>query len=395
MKSERETLEKLEEMSHVQMSSHKQQEVWDDIVKEIDDMKPERIKRHSGVWGTSAAAAAAVAVLAGGFYAFTNHGGTTTKIYPGSTTATNGTSTASNSLVFPTQSEIQSVVIWGGAGPTEDWNAQNPHAVETKVLGWLKSSTLYNGNIPKAQTSENGVTTPYRGSAQLILKLANRTINITPTYYEPTGQNGQVQVRYINNVVTYSDSVHNGSKPIYLHSPTLFTWLKENQWKTEFASPTTTTNKVSLMQGFLLYRNAIYKFSVQYPKTWTQLPKGMDGSGSTFILDTKIRNFANQLGWSNIPSQAAVINAIGAYNVTNLTYAKVKTQPKDTSITSYSISKYGDGYEIHEEQKRSAFWYTVQFFDKTYIKTLQVIIPDQKNYKQLASEVIKSYNPVS
>ena len=74
MKSERETLEKLEKMSNVNMSSQKQQEIWDNIEKEIDDMKPVRVKRYSSVWGTGAAAVAAVAVLAGGIYTFTNHG---------------------------------------------------------------------------------------------------------------------------------------------------------------------------------------------------------------------------------------------------------------------------------------------------------------------------------
>lgn len=74
MKSENDTLEQLGTVSDVKMSPQRQQEIWNNIEEALDQMKPERTKRHSGVWGTSAAAVAAVLLVAGGLYAFSGHG---------------------------------------------------------------------------------------------------------------------------------------------------------------------------------------------------------------------------------------------------------------------------------------------------------------------------------
>lgn len=157
------------------------------------------------------------------------------------------------------------------------------------------------------------------------------------------------------------------------------------------------TGKQTAMQGFSIYRNAMYKFSFQYPQDWKQLTSAMDGGGSTFVFNTKLSNFTNQgAGISNIPKNDAVINAVGVYNAANQTYADIKNKPNDPSIISYQVTKYAGGYEVNEVQKKgTALWFTVEFLDKTYVKTLQVVVPNQTDFKQIASKIVSSYNPLS
>ncbi len=223
MKSEREILEKLAAVCEVKMSSQKQQEIWDNIEKEMDRMKPIRPKRRSNIWGTSAAAVAAVAIFAGGFYAFSNHGGT------GLTTASNDATPVKQYIKYPTRTSIRSISI--STGPSAQiWKTQDPKNVENQVLSWLNSSTLYTGNIPSSV--KNFVVFANIGQAQFhIVTVNQQDITIYPTYYLAKVNSNAVQVRYVQDVVTYQVENHITN----LKSPQLYSWLKNDQWQTEFA----------------------------------------------------------------------------------------------------------------------------------------------------------------
>jgi hypothetical protein len=232
MESERKTLEKLSAVSDVKMSSHKQQEIWDTIEREIDQMEPVRAKRRSNLWGTGAAAVAAVAIVAGGFYAFSHHGLMQSN-KPGVTTASHDT-TPNPAVKFPTASSIQSISIFAGSTMNSS-TTQDPKSVSTQVINWLNNSTLYTGSIPKSTNSI--VPKSYTGPAQLKMKTANGDVTVYPVYYLVQINNNGVETRYLQDVVEYQM----GNQTVYLKSPQLFNWLKNSQWKSEFTASLNST----------------------------------------------------------------------------------------------------------------------------------------------------------
>ncbi|WDL95921.1 LppP/LprE family lipoprotein [Alicyclobacillus sp. ALC3] len=102
MKSEKETLEQLGTVSEVKMSPQRQQEIWNHIEEALGQEKPKRAKRHSGVWGTSAAAVAAVLLVAGGFYAYSGHG----QRKPPSNTTASRTTVPNNSVTYASEMAV-------------------------------------------------------------------------------------------------------------------------------------------------------------------------------------------------------------------------------------------------------------------------------------------------
>lgn len=232
MKSEQETVKKLSVMSSVSMSPHKQQEVWDNIEKEIEHMQPVRTKRRSSVWGAGAAAVGAVALVVGGFYAYTNHGTSTIHNLPGTTTASNNTNPTVKSTEFPTLDAIQSISVSSDTAAQTIWITQNPKSVEKQVLAWLNNSPPFTGTIPSSQ--EQGLTNAYSGPAKLHMgTTGEQHIAIYPVFYRTKASNGMYQTKYVQNVVAYDDGTH----VVYLSCPKLYTWLKNDQWKTEFGPP--------------------------------------------------------------------------------------------------------------------------------------------------------------
>lgn len=136
------------------------------------------------------------------------------------------TNTAPTSGKLPTQNHIQSVSI--AVGSTK-WTTQDTTTVGTQVLSWLKSSTTYKGNIP------TGVTNLVRYvPLTLLMTSGDVTISISPAYYFEQTKRGKDQIHFVKNVITYE----HGNSGTYLTSPQLYTWLKSNQWKTEFAPST-------------------------------------------------------------------------------------------------------------------------------------------------------------
>jgi len=234
MKSEPETIEKLAAISNVEMSSQKQQEIWENIEKEIEHMHPVRTKHRSSVWGTSAATVAAVALVAGGFYAYSNHGTSTSHNLPGNTAASNNANPTSNPTGFPSLDAIQSISVSSDTAAQTIWGTQDPKSVEKQILAWLKSSTPFTGTIPSSQ--EQGVTNAYSGPSKLHMETTgHQRIVIYPVFYRAKAPGGLFQNKYVQNVVAYDDGTH----VRYLTCPELYTWLKNDQWKTEFGPPST------------------------------------------------------------------------------------------------------------------------------------------------------------
>lgn len=243
MKSERETLEKLEKMSTVQMSSQKQQEIWDNIEKEIDTMKPVRAKRHASVWGTSAAAVAAVAVLAGGIYTFTNHGGTSTQTHPGTTTATNraGQTTQTSTVSIPA---IKSMTVQDGSRAAKIWSPINLQQSKTTVTSLLNGATQTTVHMPKQSAGQfNANVAP---STLQIVGANGQQLSIYPAYYIAKGkidQNGNqtYTTKYIQDTLAVRQNGH----VTYVTDGKLYNWLMNAQWKTEFQLGGTQTNQQS------------------------------------------------------------------------------------------------------------------------------------------------------
>lgn len=155
---------------------------------------------------------------------------------------------------------------------------------------------------------------------------------------------------------------------------------------------TTSTSQSATM--YLTYHNPLYNFSVSYPTTWTESPRPNDGDGRLFTFDTHIPTFSNGGGYESYPKYDAVIAAIGVYNVTNFTFDQAKNRPQNPNITSYHVVKVSNGYEVQETQtKGDTIAYSLVFFNATYQKHLQVVVPNTAPYRKIARAVLQSYKP--
>lgn len=59
------------------------------------------------------------------------------------------------------------------------------------------------------------------------------------------------------------------------------------------------------------------------------------------------------------------------------------------------VTKMGNRWITQTVQKKgTGLWYTLQYGNGIYVKTLQVLVPDSASYKQIAMQVLRSYKPV-
>jgi hypothetical protein len=159
------------------------------------------------------------------------------------------------------------------------------------------------------------------------------------------------------------------------------------------ANNMTGTLKLDSTITFTTYRNELYGFAVNYLSNWRESPKPTDGDGRGFTYNTQSATYSNMM--EGYAEQDAVIVAVGNYNVANWTYEDTKKEPNDSSIISYSVIKIGNGWETKTIQRKgTGLWYTLQYGDKNYVKTLQVLVPDGSIYESIAMRVLRSYKPV-
>ena len=227
MSSTRQTKDAAKRLSKIALKPSKRQELWDSIKQRIDmdtEQNGTRIsvvtkKRNRFNWGQLGAAVAALIIVASGITYGTHH------FKPTSSKGTTQTD-ASNVPSLPASSSIQSIYITADNPAQTKWLTNDQTAIESSVSAWLKSSKLYTGKI---ETSNVNISS-YVGPAQLHIDgSSNKSIVIYPVSHVEQ-KNGQYMAVYQQNVVAYSTGKH----ITYLNSPELYTWLKSDQWQTQF-----------------------------------------------------------------------------------------------------------------------------------------------------------------
>lgn len=266
MESEHNTLEKLSAVSDVKMSSHKQQEIWDDIEKEIDQMKPVRTKhRRSSLWGTGAAAVAAVALVAGGFYALANHS-------PNPAAHHNVTTASQPTFIAPSASSLASIKITSYGSNAGTWVTYDPKSVAQQVVGWLSTATPVKTNNLQSNTAAN--------SLEMEMTTTDKSeITIFPAY---TAQGTPVK-----DVVAYKTN----KAIVYVSCPQLYSFLVKAQYPTEFA-----------------------------PQNWNPTPLYIDAQGHTLEMTAQMVGLKTVFVPSGTQETGNLINVRGNASLKTLSF---------------------------------------------------------------------------
>lgn len=153
-----------------------------------------------------------------------------------------GSGTAMNQMVwslspqekFAAPTSIKSMVLDNNNPASTISVPINAAAVSSQVLAWLKAATPTTISLPPS--TPNLTFNAYVGPSKLSIATATGSlIKIFPAYtITAVGTQGRFQVNYALNVVAYVE----GNQTIYLHSPQLYSWLKDNQWTGEFTTQT-------------------------------------------------------------------------------------------------------------------------------------------------------------
>jgi hypothetical protein len=232
MKSETDTLEQLAKLLKMEMPENKRYEIWNSVEQAMKAGRPMKKanRRRSTALVSSTVAIATVAIVVGGVYAISNRG-----------PALHGISGSHEApIVTPSEpyqapTSVQGIAL-AGDGPSASWYFPTDPAVVTKqVYTWLQAATPTKVEMPK----ENGrlITVGNIGPARLsFTNQAGHRITVFPAFYIVQGDAKgnpsmtQFSPSYFPNVLAYQE----GGQTIYLQSPGLYAWLKNNQWASEF-----------------------------------------------------------------------------------------------------------------------------------------------------------------
>lgn len=220
MTSDRDNVvERYSVLSTMKLSEAEQSEIWGQLEQRMSatqTITPNR--RGARFWGPSAAAAVAVLIVAGSIYALSQNGSSRPPDEPHVT--------AANVPSLPASSSIRSIYITADNPAQTKFLTNHPAVVEHNVSAWLKSSKVYTSKIDESNISQG----TYVGPAQLHIDGGDhKSIVIYPVSHVEQ-ENGAYLPVYQQSVVAY----RTGSHTTYLYSPELYTWLKNDQWQTEF-----------------------------------------------------------------------------------------------------------------------------------------------------------------
>lgn len=134
--------------------------------------------------------------------------------------------TAIKSLNLP--ASIQSIEISDDSHASSWWIPKNQKSISSLVTNMLEQATSYTQEVPKSQDVVQYAG--YIGPSQLhITTSVNHRIVVYPAYYVDD-ENKVINVHYIQDVLVFN----NGGLQSYIKSRQLYSWLKNNEWKTEF-----------------------------------------------------------------------------------------------------------------------------------------------------------------
>lgn len=130
--------------------------------------------------------------------------------------------------------ELKSISNGGLVSITDDsaasiwWLPKSQKNTLYEVISWLQQAKPYKGKIPQSQNSV--VSHGNIGPSVLYISTSDKhEITIHPAFYL-VSDGKSFEVKYITDVL----QINNDGQKNYIQSNQLYSWLKNNKWKTEF-----------------------------------------------------------------------------------------------------------------------------------------------------------------
>ena len=150
-----------------------------------------------------------------------------------------GCGSVPNATVTPTQAalrmpkvtDIKSLNIESDYPSRATLLPNDPQTAIMDVLTMLQSAQPVSVQFPRSKKKLSGESSGYTGPPTLNLHLnTHEDIMITPAYFIWSAWQGGFDYHYVNGIVEY----WKGDSTIYLGDPSLYNWLKQDQWKSQF-----------------------------------------------------------------------------------------------------------------------------------------------------------------
>ncbi|MCF8564625.1 hypothetical protein LLE49_07685 [Alicyclobacillus tolerans] len=110
----------------------------------------------------------------------------------------------------------------------------DPKTAIKNVLTMLQAAQPVSVQFPHSKKKLSGESSGYTGPATLNLHLnASEDLMITPAYFIWSAWQGGFDYHYVNGVVEYRED----ESVIYLRDVSLYNWLKQDRWKSQFHMP--------------------------------------------------------------------------------------------------------------------------------------------------------------
>ena len=137
---------------------------------------------------------------------------------------------SSSTLQLPKAADIKSMNI-ASDGAVSLWMVpQNPSTAIHQILKWLKSAEPISVQLPHSNVTKSWITSGYTGSSIIYIHLKNNElVTIFPAYY--IWVTNSSFYHYLNGIISYQIG---NNKIYYFKAPSLYQWLREDQWKPQF-----------------------------------------------------------------------------------------------------------------------------------------------------------------
>lgn len=135
------------------------------------------------------------------------------------------------SIKVPDKNAIKSVDITSDSASAMAYYPNDQGGAISEVVTWLQNATEVTVHFPKVHV-QTGTSGGYTGPSILNLHLKNEELaEVLPGFYVIPSKHGY-SYRYLDGIVEYKNSWD--GTDVYFKSPSLYQWLKRDQWKSQF-----------------------------------------------------------------------------------------------------------------------------------------------------------------
>lgn len=134
-------------------------------------------------------------------------------------------------LLIPKVTNIKSLNIESDSPSQAIQLANDPKTAIRNVLTMLQTAQPVMVQFPELKQKISGGYVESTGPAILNLTLStSENVMITPAHFIWSTWQGDFNYHYVNGIVEY----RKGDLTTYLSDPSLYNWLKQDQWKSQF-----------------------------------------------------------------------------------------------------------------------------------------------------------------